>query len=96
MPIDFTAPDLLPRHLTKADIENPAAFLASLFDFAHLPELRSMLREWFNCTITGSWHQLSVQERQDMVTFVEKMEQLLELAHLLHWECPASQSKEPG
>jgi hypothetical protein len=84
MPINETSPELLPRHLPNEYIEDPREFLFQLFDFAHLPQLRDMLREWFACTITGSWHQQSVDQREDMLMMYEKMEQLLEVAHLLY------------
>jgi hypothetical protein len=84
MPINPTQNELLPRHLSTEHINDPYEFLVSLFDFAHLPQLRTMLREWFACTVTGAWHQQSVQEREDIVYLYQKMEQLLEVAHLLY------------
>lgn len=85
MPLkEYPEGEFLPRHLSKEHAENPNAFLTELFDFAHLPQLRSMYRQLFNTTITGTWNNLTPTERMDAVVLFEKMEQLLEVAHILY------------
>jgi hypothetical protein len=85
MPLkEYTEGEFFPRHLSKEHADNPQVFLAELFDFAHLPQLRILFRQLFNTTITGTWNNFNPTERMDMVTLYEKMEQLLEIAHILY------------
>ena len=77
-----------PRNLTVQEIANPYEIINALFDFAHLPQIRELLREVFNVMITGTWSNLSGSERSDLIYFYERIEKLVEASHLIHIQNP--------
>jgi hypothetical protein len=70
----------------RIEIVDPYVFLDELFDFARLPELQLMLREWFETTITDSWQHKTSQEREDIVLLFRKLEGLLAVSNTIHQE----------
>lgn len=71
--------------LTEKEIADPNLVIDELFDFIHLPAAREMLWEWLKCTVTGSYHKtLTSSERAGILCLYEKMEKLIEAAHVLH------------
>src|SRR5690348_12375143 len=85
MPTDYTKADLAPRYLEKEELENPYQVIYSIFDVAHLPQLRESLREWLRVTVTGDFpHSLSRRERMHLMEFTHHIERLLEAAHIIH------------
>jgi len=72
-------------YLTKEEIANPNLVIDELFDFAHLPDVRELLWEWLKTTVTGSYTKtLTAREREAIIILYEKMEKLVEAAHVLH------------
>lgn len=79
--------------LSSEEIANPQLVFEELFDFAHLPEARSMLWDWLKATVTGTYPEdLSKEERNNILFLYEKMEKLIEAAYLLK-EKPAPKKK---
>ncbi len=84
MPLpDFPPADFQPRYLSKEEILTPTMVLAAFFDFAHLPQIREIMREMLTTIVTGNWHLLNSSNRNDMLYFYEKLEKLIEAAHLI-------------
>lgn len=74
-----------PQKLTAAEIDNPHQVIYELFDFAHLPRIRELLWEFFKTTVTGNYaHDLHRRERELLVTIYEKIEKLVEAAHIIN------------
>ncbi len=75
--------------LSKEEISDPYLVLEELFDFAHLPQLRSMLWDWLKATVTGGYNKsLSSRERENILLLYEKVEKLIEAAHVLQGNSP--------
>jgi hypothetical protein len=56
-----------------------------LFDFADLHDVRALLWSWLKTTVTGTYHKdLSATERSAIITLYEKLEKLVEAAHVMH------------
>jgi HEPN domain-containing protein len=76
---------LPPQKLTPAEIDNPHQVIYELFDFAHLPRIRELLWEFFKTAVTGNYsHDLHRRERELLVTMYEKIEKLVEAAHIIN------------
>ncbi len=70
--------------LSAEEISDPSLVVSELFDFARLPQVRGMLWDWLKSTVTGSYPKsLSGKERTDIILLYEKMEKLVEAAHIL-------------
>ena len=71
--------------LSEEEIANPRIVIDELFDFAHLPELRTLLWDWLKATVSGSYPEdLTKEERISILLLYEKIEKLVEAAHILH------------
>ncbi|HEY1025780.1 MAG TPA: hypothetical protein VGE26_11490 [Sphingobacteriaceae bacterium] len=63
--------------------------LSEFFDQYTLPESKAMLWKWFKATVTGSFsapdeqEQLSLVEKENIVTYYERMNALLDAIHAL-------------
>jgi len=85
MPIeDFPPTEFVPQRLTKEEIENPYKVIYSLFDFAHLPQIREILWDILKTIVSGNWNSLSIEDRSDTLYFFEKLGKLIEAAHIIH------------
>jgi hypothetical protein len=86
MPLSEYRPcELEPQKLTSIEIENPIMVIHSFFDFGHIPEIRMLMWDLLKTTVTGNYNRtLSRRERSDMVYFYERLEKLVEAAHLVH------------
>ena len=85
MPLpEFPSRELEPRKLSPEQVTNPMLVLHSLFDFAHLPQIRDMLWDLLRVVVTGSFSSLSQDEKNDLLYFYEQLEKLVEASHLLH------------
>lgn len=74
-----------PQKLTKEEISDPYQVIYDLFDFAHLPRVRELLWEFFKTAVTGNYsHELQRRERSLMVTIYERIEKLVEAAHIIN------------
>lgn len=83
-----------PQKLTPAEIANPYQVIYELFDFAHLPRIRELLWEFFKTTVIGNYtHDLHRRERELLVTVYEKIEKLVEAAHIINEK--QKESKKP-
>jgi hypothetical protein len=73
------------RKLSKEEVEHPELVLDELFDYAHLPDVRELLWLWLKTTVNGDFAEgLDHQERVSILFFYEKIERLVEAAHILH------------
>lgn len=82
VPVNST---FLPQKLTKEEISDPYQVIYELFDFAHLPRVRELLWEFFKTAVTGNYsHELQRRERSLMVTIYERIEKLVEAAHIIN------------
>lgn len=88
MPIaDYPDHELKPRKLTEEEIKNPYQVIDEFFSFGHIPQIRDLLWEFLKTTVTGNYpKKLSRRERCDLIHFYEKIEKLIEAAHLIHKE----------
>ena len=85
---------ILPQKLTPKEIANPHQVIYDLFDFAHLPRIRELLWEFFKTTVIGNYtHDLHRRERELLVTIYEKIEKLVEAAHIINEK--QKESKKP-
>lgn len=76
---------VLPQKLTPTEIANPHQVIYELFDFARLPRIRELLWEFFKTTVIGNYsHDLHRRERELLVTMYEKIEKLVEAAHIIN------------
>jgi hypothetical protein len=80
--------------LSEEEINDPYLVIDELFDFAELNDARELLWEWLKVTVTGTYHKnLGSTERAAIITMYEKMEKLLEAAHVLHEKTNTSKKK---
>jgi HEPN domain-containing protein len=85
---------ILPQKLTTEEIANPYQVIYDLFDFAHLPRIRELLWEFFKTTVIGNYtYDLHRRERELLVTMYEKVEKLVEAAHIINEK--QTESKKP-
>lgn len=71
--------------LTPAEKADPLQVVHEFFDFSHLPQARELLWKWFTATVTeGFSSSLTYVEKANLVSFYERLEKLVEAAHLLH------------
>ncbi|MES2372695.1 MAG: hypothetical protein V4557_08955 [Bacteroidota bacterium] len=71
--------------LSEAELKDPELVIDALFDFADLPDVRELMWGWLKATVTGTYHkELSASERSAIITLYEKMEKLVEAAHVMH------------
>lgn len=72
------------RALSKEETKKPMLVIEELFDFADLEDVREMLWTWLKVTVTGTYHkELSASERSAILSLYEKMEKLVEAAHVM-------------
>jgi hypothetical protein len=81
---EYPPAELEPRKLSKEEIEDPYQVIYELFDYAHLPQIRESIWEWLKATTSGNYHKLSVSERGNLLYLYEKIEKLIEAAHIIH------------
>lgn len=82
MPSQKNAPPL--HALNAAETKDPMLVIDELFDFADLDDVRQLLWTWLKVTVTGTYHkELSSSERSAILSLYEKMEKLVEAAHVL-------------
>ena len=88
MPItDYHPYELKPRKLSKKEIENPMQVIDDFFSYGHIPEIREQYWELLKTAVTGNFSKLLTrQERSNMLYFYERLEKMIETAHLLHIE----------
>lgn len=76
---------LQPHHLNKREAKNPQSVIYDFFDFANIAQIREMLWLWLSATVIGDFpHGLSRIERDSILTLYEKLEKLIDAAHLLN------------
>lgn len=82
------------RKLSKEEVEHPLLVIDELFDYAHLPDVRELLWLWLKTTVNGDFSDgLDQHERGSILFFYEKMERLVEAAHILHVR---NKNQQPG
>ena len=86
---DYSAAELEPRKLSKDEIANPDKVIDEFFSYGHLPEIREALWECLKLTVSGSYHRESRRDRANLLCLYEKLEKLIEAAHIIY------QRKEP-
>ncbi len=92
MPLhDYPPAALHPCRLSREEAEDPYAVIQELFTYVHLPQAREQLWELLKTTVTGTWHQQKPKERSAILYFYEKLEKLIEAAHLIHEQHRISQ-----
>jgi hypothetical protein len=71
--------------LSQQEITDPYRVIDELFDFADLADIKELLWGWLKTTVTGTYHKnLSATERSAIVDLYEKLEKLVEAAHVMH------------
>lgn len=92
---EFPEWDVQSRLLTKEEVKDPIMVLDEVFDFAHLPEWRTLLWEWLKITVSGSYNTLSTEsERNSILLLYEKIQKLVEVAHLLYIQQEAAKQNQ--
>jgi len=82
--VDYSEFELKPRKLSTEEIKNPVMGLDVLFDYEHLPQWRDSLWTLFKTTVLGdAYNNLELIERNNLLTFYEQLEKLVELAHII-------------
>jgi hypothetical protein len=76
--------ELKPRKLTLQEVEQPETVIEELFQYANLPELRWYLWEGTKTLVTGTFNRLKPNDRCNLVYFLEHIERLIEVAHVIH------------
>ena len=73
-------------NLSQHETENPGLVLYELFDYASLPRLKQHLWQWLRITVTGGFSKkyLHYNERENLFTFYEHFEKLLEAAYIIY------------
>lgn len=71
--------------------ESPYETIRELFSYSNLPGLRDILWGWLKVTVSGIHHEQTVIQRSDLVFLYEKMEELVEAAHVIN-----EQQRKPG
>lgn len=70
--------------LSEEEIADPEMVIEELFDFADLQQVRGMLWNWLKATVTGGYPEdLDKEERNEIILLYEKIEKLVEAAHVL-------------
>lgn len=90
MPLqDYPYWELKPRKLSREEMENPLQVVHDFFSYSHLPSIREQLWELLKTTVTGNYcKSLTGRERNDLIFFYEKLEKLIEAAHVLAVQNP--------
>lgn len=88
---DYPEWEMQSRLLSKEEVNDPSIVLDEMFDFAHLPEWRNLLWAWLKITVSGSYNTESAELKRGNILFLyEKLQRLIEAAHLLHLQQIAS------
>ena len=74
---------MMTDHFNPGASGSPADALAEFFDQYSLAESKSMLWHWYKATTTGNFGDLSKIERENMATFYERLNNLLNAVHAL-------------
>lgn len=87
--------EMQPRLLNKEEVTDPGIILDEVFDYAHLPEWRSLLWEWLKITVSGTYNTESAEyDRSSILYMYEKLQKLIEAAHLMYVQQEASKQLE--
>ena len=87
--------EMQPRLLNKEEVTDPGIVLDDVFDYAHLPEWRSLLWEWLKITVSGTYNTESAEyDRSSILYMYEKLQKLIEAAHLMYVQQEASKQLE--
>ncbi len=87
--------EMQPRLLNKEEVTDPGIVLDEVFDYAHLPEWRSLLWEWLKITVSGTYNTESAEyDRSSILYMYEKLQKLIEAAHLMYVQQEASKELE--
>lgn len=87
MPLsDYPAWELEPRKLSPEEIADPTLVIQSFFDYGHLPQVRADLWNLFKTLVAGTYPELKKGEKGDCILLYEKLERLIEAAHIIHRE----------
>ena len=87
--------EMQPRLLNKEEVTDPGIVLDEVFDYAHLPEWRSLLWEWLKITVSGTYNTESAEyDRSSILYMYEKLQKLIEAAHLMYFQQEASKQLE--
>lgn len=72
--------------LTPPQTQNPALVFYELFDYASLPMLKDHLWQWLKLTVTGGYNKkyFDFRERENILTFYEHLEKLLEASYIIY------------
>src|SRR5262245_20863451 len=81
---DYHQRELEPRKLSQEQVEDPQQVLDELFDYAHLLQWREALWEWLKVAVSGNYKKESRRDRSNLLYFYEKVEMLVEAAHIIH------------
>ena len=67
--------EMQPRLLNKEEVTDPGIVLDEVFDYAHLPEWRSLLWEWLKITVSGTYNTESAEyDRSSILYMYEKLQ----------------------
>jgi hypothetical protein len=87
--------EMQPRLLNKEEVTDPGIILDEVFDYAHLPEWRSLLWEWLKITVSGTYNtEYAEYDRSSILYMYEKLQKLIEAAHLMYVQQEASKELE--
>jgi hypothetical protein len=71
--------------LSKEEIADPYRVLDTVFDLAHLPDLRLLVWEWLKTTMAGGFQEeTSPIEKRNILSVYEQVQRLIEAADILH------------
>lgn len=76
--------ELLPRHLTPEEIDDPHLVLDKFYDFAKLPQARESLWEILRAVVTSEYVKMNIKERSNLLFTYEQLQRLVEATYILH------------
>jgi hypothetical protein len=72
------------QHLTEEEKENPWLVFATLYDITSVTNFRGLVWKSFSTLLTGSYNELTSQERDDVVFVYDYLLKLAEASHLIN------------
>jgi hypothetical protein len=85
MPLsDYPAWELEPRKLSPEEIADPTLVINAFFDYGHIPQIRADFWNFFKTLVAGTYNDLKRSEKNDFIALYERLERLVEAAHILH------------
>jgi len=92
---EYPSWEMHPRKLSSKEVANPQSVIAEFFDYASLPQVRDQIWLWLEATVSGTYSkELTTRERSSIMHFYQRLEKLIEVAHIIHTAQKGKQLKK--